>query len=92
MTIDFKKSAKVFIRFIIEHHFMLLLFILLAFIAYAGWIFWNNVYSVIISPVTPLPPPSISRTLFEELRSDLLERSVNLEQLITSTYSNLFVR
>ena len=92
MTVDFKKIAKGFIRFIVEHHFMLLLFLLLVFIAYAGLIFWNNVYSVITSPVTPLPLPSISRSLFEELRSDLLERSVSLEQVITSTYSNLFVQ
>lgn len=90
MKLKVTVSSKFFLRFIVERHFILLLLILLSFIAYAGWIFWRDAYTVIKTPVVPDAIPSVSGALFEELRNDVLSRSQGTERALLSPYVNPF--
>lgn len=90
MTKRLHHIGKLFVRFIIEHHFVLLLLLLLLFIAYAGWVFWYDAYVVIKTPVVPDSLPTVSGALFEELRNDVLRRAQGVERALQSIYQTPF--
>lgn len=90
MKVRLGPLRKLFTRFIAEHHFVLLLLALLFFIAYAGWVFWRDAYTLIKTPVLPDPLPSVSGPLFEELRADVLDRANGIEKASQSLYNTPF--
>lgn len=91
MSERFKILGRKILLFAAEHHFLVLLLAMFVFIAYGAWIFWSEAYSPLQTPPVLPPASTISRPLFEEIRSDLIVRSISLETLLSSTYSNIFI-